>query len=75
MKSLYVIVLTILFYCCSMAQSRGTITDINSHTVNLDSMCGKKMLIMLLPLQRDTAVISQLLRFQNNYVSSVVVGG
>jgi hypothetical protein len=58
-----------------MAQVSGSITDINNNTISIKSLQGKKILLVVLPLQKDTAIINQLLRFQKKNEQRVTVIG
>ena len=48
----------------SRGQASGYIHTINNQTVNLDTADGRKILIVILPAQPDTALAGQLIRFQ-----------
>lgn len=75
MKKICIILLTGLLYQNSIAQSVRSITDVNDKTTTIDSLKGKKLLIIVLPSQTDTALNTQLLRFQKMYAQKVKVIG
>jgi hypothetical protein len=75
MKKTLIIIIYLLIYRSSMAQTSPDITDIYNNTISLQSLQGKKILIVILPLQKDTAAIDQLLRFQKKYEKKVAVLG
>lgn len=75
MKLLFLAITIILFAFKLQAQSTGTLTDINSNTLNIDSLNSKKCLIIILPLQADTSVVNQILRFKSRFLDSVQVIG
>lgn len=69
--------ISITLFACLLGQPllAQTITDIHQQTFSVDSLGGKKILIIILPLQQDTAAINQLLRFQDRFSDSVQVIG
>jgi len=75
MKKILTIIMSLLVYIGSIAQTSPGITDIYNNTISIQSLQGKKILILILPLQKDTAAINQLLRFQKKYEQKVAVLG
>jgi hypothetical protein len=73
MKKFLILVLYGLLYQGSMAQQARNITDVNNKSTPLDSLQGAKLLIIVLPLQTDTALNNQLIRFQKTYAQKVKV--
>jgi hypothetical protein len=57
------------------AQQPATMTDLNNTSLVIDSLAGKKVLLLLLPLRQDTALTSQLLEFQARWRDSIRVIG
>jgi hypothetical protein len=74
MKITFIILLTLL-YQASMAQSAKSFTDVNNKNIDIDSLQGTKLLIIVLPARTDTALNNQLLRFQKTYAQKVKVIG
>lgn len=75
MKKILIIIMYLLVCINSIAQTALDITDIYNNTISTKSLQGKKILIVILPLQKDTAAINQLLRFQKKYEQKVAVLG
>lgn len=75
MKNILLVILCGLLFIVSTAQSARNISDVNNKAINLDSLQGKKILLIVLPLNKDTGIINQLLRFQKRYENRVQVIG
>jgi hypothetical protein len=75
MKVFFGIIIGFLLYYSSLAQPAARIMDIDNHGFSIDSMSRKKILVIVLPLQRDTAVVNQLLRFQSRHARQVRIIG
>jgi hypothetical protein len=74
MKNICTILFASLLFQNGIArQSLRNITDVNNKTTSIDSLQGRKLLIIVLPSQTDTALNNQLLRFQNKYSQKVKV--
>src|SRR5687767_5467483 len=71
MKKIITVMIACFINCGSYAQESRHITDINNNNISMDSLSGKKVLVIVLPLQKDTATINQLIRFQNRYGQKV----
>lgn len=69
--------ISIVLFTCLLGQALRAqmITDMHQQTFAVDSLEGKKILIVILPLQQDTAAIHQLVRFQQKFGDSVQVIG
>jgi hypothetical protein len=74
MKKLFFIFISGLFCHSTIAQS-CTITDLNNKSTCVDSLQGRKLLIIVLPSQKDTALNNQLLKFQKAYGQKVTLIG
>ena len=75
MKIISSIILCLLLNINSKAQTTPVIYDINNNSLVIDSMAGKKILVIILPLQRDTGIVHQLVSFQNSHDSLVKIIG
>lgn len=74
-KILCMMVLVFCFELIVVGQTRGYITNINDQAVRLDTMDGRKLLIVILPSQPDTALMGQLTRFQGRHGQHVRIVG
>lgn len=75
MKRIFLINVCWLLYMTGIAQTGSSITDVNDSAISINSLQGKKILLIILPLEKDTALINQLLRFQKKYEKKVQVIG
>jgi len=75
MKKIVKLIICCWFYTSSSAQTTNSITDINNNAIGISSLQGKKILLVVLPTQKDTGVINQLLRFQKKNAERVTVVG
>ena len=75
MKLLYFLLLTVMGGMAVRAQSPGYILDALHKPVHLDTADGRKLLVVLLPAEPDTALTGQLLRFQARHRQQVRVIG
>ena len=75
MKKTFILLLGWFVLIDSYAQTAGSIIDINDKAIKIDSLQGKKILLIILPVIKDTAIINQLLRFQKKYEKQVQVIG
>jgi hypothetical protein len=75
MKTILIITLCGLLNTVGIAQTTRYISDVDNKTINLDTLQGRKILLIVLPLEIDTAIINQLLRFQKKYEKKVKVLG
>lgn len=73
MNKIFLLLISGLLYYGSRAQSQGSITDIYNKSMPIDSLQGKKILLIVLPLEKDSGVINQLLRFQKKYAQKAQV--
>jgi hypothetical protein len=75
MKKIMVgIFITFLSEAC-YTQSSVNITDLNNHSLNVNDLAGKKIVIIFLPVVQDTSLAAQLTRFENKYSDSATVIG
>src|SRR5579859_7487917 len=56
-------------------QSVAGVRDVRGQSIPLDSLTGKKLLIVILPTTKDTALTGQLLRFQRRHARQVAILG
>lgn len=66
-KFLYLLVFSFFLHLSGRGQTPGFIQTINHQAVHLDTTDGRKVLIVILPAQPDTALIGQLARFQSRH--------
>ena len=69
----YSIVLVFFLHLSSRGQTPGFIQTMSHQAVHLDTTDGRKVLIVILPTQPDTALTGQLARFQNRHSRQVRV--
>jgi hypothetical protein len=75
MKPLYLFILVSFYAMAGRSQSPGYIQDMQHQAVHLDTMDGRKLLIVLLPAQPDTGMAGQLLRFQSRHAQQLRIIG
>lgn len=75
MKNIFVVLLAMSIVGDIQAQQAGVLTDVRGQQLPIDSLYGKKCLVMILPAQSDTAITHQLLRFKNRFPNGVQVIG
>jgi hypothetical protein len=75
MKKLFALFISSILALYCVAQSAATLTDINNNSITIESLAGKKIIITILPLQEDSSVVNQLVRFQNKFGDSVKIIG
>jgi len=75
MKKIFILLLGWFMLIDSYAQTAESIIDINDKAIKIDSLQGKKIILIILPVVKDTAIINQLLRFQKKYEKQVQVIG
>ena len=70
------ILVLFFFAICELTcqgQTAGYVMTVTNQPVHLDTMDGRKLLIVILPAQLDTALVGQLIRFQNRHGRQVRV--
>ena len=72
-RLLYLFVFVGLCDLAGLGQTPGYVSNIANQNVHLDTMDGRKILIVILPAQPDTALIGQLIRFGNRHAGQLRV--
>jgi hypothetical protein len=75
MKQLYLFILASLYAMAGQAQTLGYIQNVQHQAVRMDTMDGRKLLIVLLPTQPDTNTAGQILRFQARHGQQIRIIG
>ena len=70
-RKLYLLLYSALLALTCQAQTPGYVTTVTSQPVHLDTMDGRKLLIVILPAQPDTGLVGQLIRFQTRHGQQV----
>ncbi|PSL40836.1 hypothetical protein CLV51_1241, partial [Chitinophaga niastensis] len=69
------IFILIMICCCGAyyCSAQQALTTLDGQLLNLDAYAGKKLLYIVMPLDKDTAILGQITRFQNNYAGKIQV--
>lgn len=74
-KLLYLSLLFLTGQLTSRGQTPGYVLNSEQQAIHLDTTDGRKLLIVILPLQPDTALVGQLVRFQQRHSQQLRIFG